>query len=162
MDDDVFSHHVNSEKNDFKSWVNTIIKDRQLAETLGNMIKKNEILHSIDSRIEKLREKKERDRLAPKLKKSSISKKVSKPSQKEVEKSFKKKKVEVIKPMSKDEWVANKMVDLSFEVSKKFNEIEGTRKEFENKTALVAGINDFFIGLVVGLVLGVVLARILI
>ncbi len=158
MADDVFTHHVNDTRNDFRRWINDIINDKPLADALGSLLRKNEILTAISSRMRELKKRKEHATLAAKIIKKPL-KKLPKKTPKEIEKKFRRKRIQVVEPLSKEEWVANKMVDLSSEIAKKVNEVEQSRKEFTEKTHLVSGINDFFLGLVIGLILGLILAK---
>ena len=41
MDDGVFRHHVNDERNDFSTWVRDVVKDEKLAENLSKTRDKN-------------------------------------------------------------------------------------------------------------------------
>ena len=44
MDDEIFFHHVNKDKNDFADWVEYVLQDRDCAEALRKA-KKKETLH---------------------------------------------------------------------------------------------------------------------
>ncbi len=44
MTDLVFEHHVNDEKNDFKSWIYDVVQDEQLAESLSKAKTKKNLL----------------------------------------------------------------------------------------------------------------------
>ncbi|MDP7115675.1 MAG: hypothetical protein QF632_04995 [Candidatus Woesearchaeota archaeon] len=162
MDEEVFSHHVNDTKNDFKNWINDIVKDEQLADTLGSLIKKNEILSAIESRINQLQKKKKNIKLAAKVSKTTIDPEaIVQESKSEKKERGKKHKIEIVKELSKEEWIGNQMTDLAVAVTNKVGELDQTRKEFTAKTHLVSGINDFFLGLVIGLILGLILARVI-
>jgi len=51
MDDDTFSHHVNSEKNDFANWIFHVLDDRELAESIRDLKSKSGILRALQSRL---------------------------------------------------------------------------------------------------------------
>ena len=42
MDENVFRHHVNNEKNDFSAWIKEVINDEKLADSLLKTKDKNE------------------------------------------------------------------------------------------------------------------------
>lgn len=161
MDQETFSHHVNDTKNDFASWINDIIKDKTLADSLGLIIKKNEIVNTVKNRITQLKHHKKAAKTIAKVSKQTTKKiKVNiKPLPKVKEGKH---KVEVVDQLSHGEWVGNKMTDVAIEVANKVKEIEETRHKFNEKTYLISGINDFFLGLIIGLIMGVILARVLI
>jgi len=54
IDDNVFSHHVNSDRNDFATWVKDIHKDDALASMLREAKTKPEIASAISDRIKQL------------------------------------------------------------------------------------------------------------
>ncbi|MBN1157151.1 hypothetical protein JXA85_06010 [Candidatus Woesearchaeota archaeon] len=54
MEDDVFSHHVNSEKNDFNNWIRGAVNDEMLADRIGNETERARIVEIIENRIEEL------------------------------------------------------------------------------------------------------------
>ena len=54
MKDEVFSHHVNKEKNDFGNWVRDVLKDEELANDIAKVKSKERILKKVQSRISKL------------------------------------------------------------------------------------------------------------
>jgi len=49
--DDTFSHHVNSERNDFSCWVRDVHNDSSLAEALVSSASKDEMVRAVGSRI---------------------------------------------------------------------------------------------------------------
>ena len=53
--DETFRHHVNSDKNDFSSWVNDIIGDKKLANDLLSSKSKDSALKKIRSRLNSLK-----------------------------------------------------------------------------------------------------------
>jgi len=57
LSDDVFSHHVNSEKNDFSSWIRDVIGDSKLAKDLLGSKSKESALKKIRSRVNSLKKK---------------------------------------------------------------------------------------------------------
>tara|TARA_Y100000310_G_C20689043_1_gene820990 strand:- start:773 stop:1390 length:618 start_codon:yes stop_codon:yes gene_type:complete len=169
MDDDTFLHHVNDHKNDFSKWINDIIKDKDLADSLGSIIKKAEMLHTVKGRIKQLkkRQKVRKTTIKVKTKAAKIkktrkkSKKSEKDISKEVEKAFEKHKVKILEPVTEKEWVGDKMEKVVMGIAEKVGGIEKDRKEFERKNEMIKGINDFFLGLIIGVVVGLVLARFL-
>ena len=52
--DEIFSYHVNKEKNDFGNWVRDVLKDAELANDIANTKSKERILKKVQSRISKL------------------------------------------------------------------------------------------------------------
>lgn len=62
MNDDVFSHHVNQDRNDFYNWVKDIYKDKALESTVLNCKTKNELAQKLKEKLnEAIRKKKEQD-----------------------------------------------------------------------------------------------------
>ncbi len=57
LSDEIFHHHVNSEKNDFSSWIKDAIGDQKLANDLLSSKNKDSILKKIRSRLNSLRQK---------------------------------------------------------------------------------------------------------
>jgi len=58
MDDDTFEHHVNSEKNDFHSWVHHIVQDHNLAKKIHMAKNRKKMTKVVDKHIRKLEKKK--------------------------------------------------------------------------------------------------------
>jgi len=54
MKDEIFSHHVNKEKNDFGNWVRDVLKDEELANDIARIKSKERILKKVQSRLKKL------------------------------------------------------------------------------------------------------------
>ena len=54
MDDETFSHHVNGEKNDFRSWILDIVKDEKLAEKLSKAKDRKSMSNAVEKRIKEL------------------------------------------------------------------------------------------------------------
>ena len=57
MNNDIFHHHVNNEKNDFSSWIRDIIGDQVLANDLLSSKSKDSALKKIRSRLNSLKKK---------------------------------------------------------------------------------------------------------
>jgi hypothetical protein len=55
MDDTTFKHHVSDGRNDFASWVNDIIKDKNLASNIKKVKSKEGMIRKIEDRITQLR-----------------------------------------------------------------------------------------------------------
>ena len=51
MDDETFRHHVNDEKNDFRSWIRDIIRDDELVLNLAKSKTREGMIHSVQSRL---------------------------------------------------------------------------------------------------------------
>ncbi len=51
MDDEVFSYHVNDQKNDFCSWIRDVLKDEGLAELLAHAGSKEEAARLVKERL---------------------------------------------------------------------------------------------------------------
>jgi hypothetical protein len=54
MNSETFSHHVNSEKNDFCNWINEVVGDKDLAKEISNLKDKKSIGKKLKERISKL------------------------------------------------------------------------------------------------------------
>ena len=57
INDDVYSHHVSSEKNDFSKWVNDIIGDKKLANDLLSSRNKESAIKKVAARVSSLKKK---------------------------------------------------------------------------------------------------------
>ena len=57
MNDEIFNHHVNIEKNDFSNWVNGIIGDQKLANDLLSSKNRDSAVKKIRSRLNSLKKK---------------------------------------------------------------------------------------------------------
>ena len=57
IDDGIFHHHVNKDKNDFAAWVNDVIGDRELAKSLMSANNRNSVLKNLKIRINSLKKK---------------------------------------------------------------------------------------------------------
>lgn len=57
MNEDTFKHHVNSEKNDFSSWINDVVGDQKLANDLLSSRNKESFLKKIRNRLNSLKKK---------------------------------------------------------------------------------------------------------
>ncbi len=55
MDDSVFSHHVNDERNDFSNWVRDVHKDYRLANSLGSSRSREDALKAVGDRLYELK-----------------------------------------------------------------------------------------------------------
>ena len=51
MSDDVFAHHVNSEKNDFCKWVRDVIRDEKLANDLAVVTNRTQAAECVAARL---------------------------------------------------------------------------------------------------------------
>ena len=51
MDEEIFGHHVNEEKNDFSNWIYDVIGDIELAENIREIKDKSEIAKKVKNRI---------------------------------------------------------------------------------------------------------------
>jgi hypothetical protein len=58
MDDSTFAHHVNSEKNDFRSWVFDIVKDDRLADRLSKSKNRKQMANAVEKRVIELEQEK--------------------------------------------------------------------------------------------------------
>ena len=57
LNDEIFEHHVNKEKNDFSNWINDVIGDKKLANDLLSSRSKEAALKKISSRLNSLKKK---------------------------------------------------------------------------------------------------------
>jgi hypothetical protein len=51
MSDDIFAHHLNSEKNDFSNWVRDVIGDKQLANDLALVTSRVQTTECVATRL---------------------------------------------------------------------------------------------------------------
>ena len=56
--DESFCNHINSNKNDFVGWISSVLKDNVLAKKVGESIDREEIINTIEERIESKSKKK--------------------------------------------------------------------------------------------------------
>ena len=61
MNNDVFSHHVNNEKNDFANWIRDVIGDTELAERMMRTKSRDKMFNLVNSRLIYLRIKAENE-----------------------------------------------------------------------------------------------------
>jgi hypothetical protein len=54
MDDSTFSHHVNDERNDFRSWVFQIVKDDKLADRFSKAKTRQKMAKMVEKRVKEL------------------------------------------------------------------------------------------------------------
>jgi hypothetical protein len=54
MDEEVFQHHVNEEKNDFHNWILHIVRDEHLASVLAQIKDRRLMLEAVEKRIQHL------------------------------------------------------------------------------------------------------------
>ncbi|MEM2915998.1 MAG: hypothetical protein QXT19_01410 [Candidatus Woesearchaeota archaeon] len=54
MDEEVFRHHVNDEKNDFHNWILHIIRDDHLANVFSEIKDRRLMLAAVEKRIQEL------------------------------------------------------------------------------------------------------------
>ena len=57
MNDDVFRHHVNKEKNDFSNWIGDVVGDKLLANDLRSSKNKDSALKKVRNRLVSLKKK---------------------------------------------------------------------------------------------------------
>ena len=57
LSDDIFHHHVNSDKNDFSNWIKDVIGDQKLANDLLSSKSKDSALKKIRNRLNSLKNK---------------------------------------------------------------------------------------------------------
>ena len=55
ISDDTYSHHVDSEKNDFSNWINDVIGDKKLANDLLSSKNKESVLKKVRNRVNSLK-----------------------------------------------------------------------------------------------------------
>ena len=55
MDDATFYHHVDDRKNDFADWIEKVIKDPELADTMSKIKTRDNTITAVEMRIETLR-----------------------------------------------------------------------------------------------------------
>ena len=57
MSSETFHHHVNSEKNDFSSWIKDVIGDQKLANDLLSSNNRYSVLQKVRNRLNSLKKK---------------------------------------------------------------------------------------------------------
>ena len=57
LNDEIFNHHMNNEKNDFSNWIKDVIGDQALANDLLSSKNKNSALKKIRNRLNSLKKK---------------------------------------------------------------------------------------------------------
>jgi len=57
LSDDLFSHHVNNDKNDFSNWIRDIIGDQKLANDIISSRNKESMLKKLNTRLNALKKK---------------------------------------------------------------------------------------------------------
>ena len=57
ISDDIFQHHVNSEKNDFSNWIKYVIGDEKLANDVLSSKNKDSALKKVRNRLNALKKK---------------------------------------------------------------------------------------------------------
>ena len=57
LNDEIFNHHVNNEKNDFSNWIRDVIGDQALANDLLSSKSKYSALNKIRNRLNSLKKK---------------------------------------------------------------------------------------------------------
>lgn len=58
MDDDTFNHHVNEEKNDFRSWIYDIVNDVHLADKVSKAKDRKGMAKAVKKRVTRLQKEK--------------------------------------------------------------------------------------------------------
>lgn len=51
VDDEVFSHHVTEDKNDFANWIEFSVGQKALGKRVGKLKDRGEIIHVIDKKV---------------------------------------------------------------------------------------------------------------
>ena len=54
ISEETFAHHVNNEKNDFRSWIEYVVGDKKLANGIAKIKSKELMLKKVDKRISQL------------------------------------------------------------------------------------------------------------
>ena len=54
MDEEVFRHHVNDERNDFHNWILHIVRDEHLAQVFSEIRDRRLMLAAVEKRIQQL------------------------------------------------------------------------------------------------------------
>jgi hypothetical protein len=60
MDEDTFNHHVTRDRNDFKNWVEHVIKDHELAQQISQRHSRRAMVAAVYKRIEALEKEKQK------------------------------------------------------------------------------------------------------
>jgi hypothetical protein len=162
MSDSDFKHHVSDEKNDFAVWINDIVKDQGLADSLATITKKKEMIGVIEQRIKELKgviaeEIGEAEKAEEEEKSGEEIEEVKKQEVKKKSKKHPKKAV----VSEREEEIEEKVMETAEEVESKIGLIEKDAHELEHKRVLLAGFHDFLLGLLIGIMIGLILARIL-
>ena len=135
MDDSVFGHHVNSERNDFSAWLMAVFHESELANSISKLTDKKEIKSLIGKWISDVVREKYKSKKMEKLK-----------AIKHVKKILTKVKAAVVD--NKPRVSKKKRVKSSHVVSKPYvrNDLIG----LDRPVHIMGGIFDFVLGFVLG------------
>lgn len=156
MSEKEFSHHVNSNKNDFSLWVRDCVGDDKLAKDLSHADSRNVILDLIKSRVDfaiSVLEKENESLIKDEMKQlKKLSSKVK----------DKPKLSSQIKLLEKDIKRSKEVSDIEKKLLNEAydNDLEIIPWEKLNPIPANARITEFIFGLVIGLLLGIVIGRI--
>jgi hypothetical protein len=56
MSDDIFSNHLNSDKNDFSNWLNDVVGDTALSKDLRRVATQATAIRKVEARVKSLKE----------------------------------------------------------------------------------------------------------
>jgi len=145
MPQDIFTHHVNPNKNDFANWIRDVIKDKKLAEKVESTIKNKEIQKFISKKIED-DVLKEINKKKTKIKKTKVTKEIKKENKNNIIQTIKDKiqKITTKEIKSKKE---HPYVD-----SKKTN--YGVKCPYKTHHC---GLLEFIFGIIIGLIIALVI-----
>ncbi len=164
MPEEIFSHHVNENRNDFYNWVKDVVKDKSLARKISSVKDKDKMQRYIGAKIQKdvvkgMNSKKPKT----KSKTKTANKKNSKKTGIKPEKRNEQKKRSNSKNIIKDIWS-------TFFKPKK--EVNVKDHPYINQNKVKPGINcpyktihcgllEFLFGIVIGLLIALVLNQII-
>ncbi len=113
MEEWVYKHHVNSQKNDFSNWIRDVYKDKKLATTLKKSKRKNTAIKKLQKELKKNfkkrkkqeakkqkqaeKEQQEREKQRKKQEKKQLQEKDKKKEEQQTEKKAEKEKSKVKK-----------------------------------------------------------------
>lgn len=151
-----FSHHVNSDKNDFSVWVKDCVGDPKLAKDMSHADNKNEVLDLIKSRVDfaiTILEKENESLIKDEMKQlKKISSKVKNKPKLSSQIKLLEKDIKRSKEVSD---IEKKLLNEAYD-----NDFEIIPWEKLNPIPANARIAEFVSGLVVGLLIGIIIGRI--
>lgn len=137
MTEDVFLHHVNSDRNDFGSWINGVFHEEKLAKRITGLSSRKKIKLAMGQWMKNIT-----------VKEVKKTKKIKKEDKKHIIKEEVKKKV-ILKEHSRKNTIKKEKRNKKEGVIKKI--IEEDLEGLNNPKKFLAGVVDFILGFIVGI-----------